>query len=213
MKILLVDDHKMMRDGLRALLEKEDLEVVGEAASWREALAAARRLRPQVVVMDISMPDLNGIDATAKLLAELPGLKVIALSMNSDRRYVLAMFKAGAVGYLLKNAASEELIAAVRAVADDLTYVSPSIASLIVDDALDGTRAGHGPVQRTLSPREREVLQLLAEGRSSKDIAARLDVAVPTVETHRRQIMDKLGLRTIAELTKYAIREGLTPLE
>jgi DNA-binding NarL/FixJ family response regulator len=213
MKILLVDDHKMMRDGLRALLEKEDLEVVGEAASGREALAQARRLRPQVVVMDISMPDLNGIDATGKLLAELPGLKVIALSMNSDRRYVLAMFKAGAVGYLLKNAASEELIAAVRAVADDLTYVSPSIASLIVDDALDGTRAAHGPAQRTLSPREREVLQLLAEGKSSKDIAARLDVAVPTVETHRRQIMDKLGLRTIAELTKYAIREGLTPLE
>jgi DNA-binding NarL/FixJ family response regulator len=213
MTILLVDDHKMMRDGLRALLEKEDLEVVGEAASGREALAAARRLRPQVVVMDISMPDLNGIDATGKLLAEMPGLKVIALSMNSDRRYVLAMFKAGAVGYLLKNAASEELIAAVRAVADDLTYVSPSIASLIVDDALDGTRAAHGPAQRTLSPREREVLQLLAEGRSSKDIAARLDVAVPTVETHRRQIMDKLGLRTIAELTKYAIREGLTPLE
>jgi DNA-binding NarL/FixJ family response regulator len=213
MKILLVDDHKMMRDGLRAILEKEDLEVVGEAASGREALAQARRLRPQVVVMDISMPDLNGIDATGKLLAELPGLKVIALSMNSDRRYVLAMFKAGAVGYLLKNAASEELIAAVRAVADDLTYVSPSIASLIVDDALDGTRAAHGPAQRTLSPREREVLQLLAEGKSSKDIAARLDVAVPTVETHRRQIMDKLGLRTIAELTKYAIREGLTPLE
>jgi DNA-binding NarL/FixJ family response regulator len=213
MKILLVDDHKMMRDGLRAILEKEDLEVVGEAASGREALAQARRLRPQVVVMDISMPDLNGIDATGKLLAELPGIKVIALSMNSDRRYVLAMFKAGAVGYLLKNAASEELIAAVRAVADDLTYVSPSIASLIVDDARDGTRAAHGPAQRTLSPREREVLQLLAEGKSSKDIAARLDVAVPTVETHRRQIMDKLGLRTIAELTKYAIREGLTPLE
>lgn len=213
MKILLVDDHKMMRDGLRAILEKENLEVVGEAASGREALAQARRLRPQVVVMDISMPDLNGIDATGKLLAELPGLKVIALSMNSDRRYVLAMFKAGAVGYLLKNAASEELIAAVRAVADDLTYVSPAIASLIVDDALDGKRAGQGPALRTLSPREREVLQLLAEGKSSKDIAGRLDIAVPTVETHRRQIMDKLGLRTIAELTKYAIREGLTSLE
>jgi DNA-binding NarL/FixJ family response regulator len=209
-KILLVDDHKMMRDGLRAILEKEDLEVVGEAASGREALAQARRLRPQVMVMDISMPDLNGIDATGKLLAELPSVKVIALSMNSDRRYVLAMFKAGAVGYLLKNAASEELIAAVRAVADDLTYVSPAIASLIVDDALGGKQ---GTPVRTLSPREREVLQLLAEGKSSKDIAARLDVAVPTVETHRRQIMDKLGLRTIAELTKYAIREGLTSLE
>jgi two-component system, NarL family, response regulator NreC len=212
-KILLADDHKIMRDGLRAILEKEDLEVVGEAASGREALAQARRLQPQVVVMDISMPDLNGIDATGKLMAELPNTKVIALSMNSDRRYVLAMFKAGAVGYLLKNAASEELIAAVRAVADDLTYVSPAIASLLVDDALGGKRGGPGQAMRALSQREREVLQLLAEGKSSKDIAARLEVAVPTVETHRRQIMDKLALRTIAELTKYAIREGLTTLD
>jgi DNA-binding NarL/FixJ family response regulator len=212
-KILLVDDHKMMRDGLRAVLEKAELTVVGEAASGREALVSARRLRPQVVVMDISMPELNGIDATRKMLAEIPGIKVIALSMNSDRRYVLAMFKAGAVGYLLKNSASEELIAAVRAVADDLTYVSPSIASLIVDDALDGTRLPPEATLRTLSTREREVLQLLAEGKSSKDIAAHLDVAVPTVETHRRQIMDKLGLRTIAQLTKYAIREGLTSLD
>lgn len=210
MKILLVDDHKMMRDGLRAILEKEELIVVGEAASGREALVSARRLRPQIVVMDISMPELNGIDATRKMLAEIPGIKVIALSMNSDRRYVLAMFKAGAVGYLLKNSASEELISAVRAVADDLTYVSPSIASLIVDDAIDASGA---TANRMLSTREREVLQLLAEGKSSKDIAAQLNVAVPTVETHRRQIMDKLGLRTIAELTKYAIREGLTSLD
>jgi DNA-binding NarL/FixJ family response regulator len=212
-KILLVDDHKMMRDGLRAILEKEELIVVGEAASGREALVSARRLRPQIVVMDISMPELNGIDATRKLLAELPGTKVIALSMNSDRRYVLAMFKAGAVGYLLKNSASEELIAAVRAVADDLTYVSPSIASLIVDDAVDAAGRSGTVAVRTLSTREREVLQLLAEGKSSKDIAAHLNVAVPTVETHRRQIMDKLSLRTIAELTKYAIREGLTSLD
>lgn len=213
MKILLVDDHKIMRDGLRAILEKEDLEVVGEAASGREALTQARRLHPQVVVMDISMPDLNGVDATGKLLAEMPGLKVIGLSMNSDRRYVLAMFKAGAVGYLIKNAAAEELIAAVRAVAEDLTYVSPSIASLVVGDAVGANRVGAGDPVRVLSQREREVLQLLAEGESSKDIAARLVVAVPTVETHRRQIMDKLGLRTIAELTKYAIREGLTSLD
>jgi DNA-binding NarL/FixJ family response regulator len=212
-KILLVDDHKMMRDGLRALLEKEELQVVGEAASGREALVSARRLRPQIVVMDISMPDLNGIDATQKLLAENPAIKVIALSMNSDRRYVRAMFRAGAVGYLLKNAASEELIAAVRAVADDLTYVSPSIASVLVDDALDGSRSAPGATVRALSTREREVLQLLAEGKSSKDIAGRLSIAVPTVETHRRQIMDKLSLRTIAELTKYAIREGLTSID
>jgi DNA-binding NarL/FixJ family response regulator len=212
MKILLADDHKMMRDGLRALLEKVGWNVVGEAANGHEAVELARRLRPDVVVMDISMPDLNGIDATRRLVAEVRGIKVIGLSVNSDRRYVVAMFKAGAVGYLLKNSASEELIQAVRAVADDLTYVSPSIAAIVVGTVIGAA----GPVAKsepTLSPRERQVLQLLAEGHSSKEIANRLDVALPTVETHRRQIMDKLNLRTIAELTKYAVREGITSLD
>ncbi len=211
MRILLVDDHKMMRDGLRAILEKEEgLTVVGEAASGREALTLAHSLRPEIVVMDISMPDLNGVDATRRLLAEMPRIKIIGLSMNSDRRYVVAMFKAGAVGYLLKNSASEELIHAVRAVTDDLTYVSPSIASIVVDTYVEGSPQKE---VKALSPREREVLQLLAEGQTSKDIANHLQIAVPTVETHRRQIMDKLNLRTIAALTKYAIREGLTTLE
>jgi two-component system response regulator NreC len=210
MKILLVDDHKMMRDGLRAVLEKAGLRVIGEAASGREAITLARALRPRVVVMDISMPDLNGIDATRQLLGVLPEIKIIGLSMNSDRRYVVAMFKAGAVGYLLKNSASDELIQAVHAVTSDLTYVSPSIASVVVDTFIDGERLSPQPA---LSPREREVLQVLAEGKSSKEIAHHLHVAVTTVETHRRQIMDKLKLHTIAELTKYAIREGLTSLE
>jgi two-component system response regulator NreC len=212
MKILLADDHKMLRDGLRAILEKEGLQVVGEAATGHEAIELAHRLRPDVVVMDISMPELNGIDATRRIVADQPGVKVIGLSMNSDRRYVVAMFAAGAVGYLLKNSASEELIQAVHAVSNDLTYVSPSIAAIVVDRLVDGTRP---PEVKTkpLSPREREVLQLLAEGKSSKDIATRLDLAVPTVETHRRQIMDKLNLRTIAELTKYAIREGITSVD
>jgi DNA-binding NarL/FixJ family response regulator len=210
MKILLVDDHKMMRDGLRAVLEKAGLQVVGEASSGSEAITLALTLRPGVAVMDISMPDLNGIDATRRLVAELPGIKVIGLSMNSDRRYVVAMFKAGAVGYLLKNSASDELIQAVHAVTSDLTYVSPSIASVVVDSFMEGPRPAQ---QQALSPREREVLQVLAEGKSSKEIANHLNVAVTTVETHRRQIMDKLKLHTIAELTKYAIREGLTSLE
>ena len=212
MRILLADDHKMMRDGLRALLEKEGWQVVGEAADGHEAVALARRLRPDVVVMDISMPKLNGIDATRRMVAESRGLKVVALSMNADRRYVVAMFEAGAVGYLLKNSASDELIQAVRAVAGDLTYVSPSIAAMVVGNVVGAA----GPVakpEHPLSPRERQVLQLLAEGHSSKEIASRLDLAVPTVETHRRQIMDKLNLRTIAELTKYAIREGLTSID
>jgi len=213
MKVLLVDDHKMMRDGLRAVLEKEGIEVVGEAATGHEALALARRLKPDVVVMDISMPELNGIDATRRIVADAPGTKVIGLSMNSDRRYVIAMFAAGAVGYLLKNAAAEELIQAVRTVMSDLTYISPAIAAIVVDRLVEGAEPADAKAPKALSPREREVLQLLAEGKSSKDIANRLELAVPTVETHRRQIMDKLNLRTIAELTKYAIREGLTSVD
>lgn len=221
MKILLCDDHRMMRDGLRAILEKEGLEVVGEAANGRDVIALATDLKPDVVVMDISMPELNGIDATRLLLAGSPRSKVIGLSMNSDRRYVIAMFAAGAVGYLLKSSASDELIQAIRAVTSNLKYVSPAVVGSFVDDCVarldDNAPPGSsttGPGStRPLSPREREVLQLLAEGKSSKDIALRLAIGATTVETHRRQIMDKLGLRTVAELTKYAVREGLTTLE
>lgn len=212
MKILLADDHKMMRDGLRAILEKEGLHVVGEAQNGLETIALAHSLRPQIVIMDISMPELNGIDATRRLVAELPGIKIIALSMNADRRYVLAMFKVGARGYLVKNSASDELLAAVRAMANEQTYVSPAIAAIVVDNLVGAAPPAAKP-ERELSPREREVLQLLAEGKTSKDIAGLLNLAVPTVETHRRQIMDKLNLHTIAELTKYAIREGLTSID
>ena len=212
MRILVADDHKMMRDGLRAILEKEGLQVIGEAANGHEVLTSARVLLPDLVVMDISMPDLNGIDATQRLVAEVPGVKVIGLSVNSDRRYIVAMFKAGAVGYLPKNSASEELILAIRAVSSGLTYVSPAIAAVVVENIVYGARPETQP-EKPLSPREREVLQLLAEGHSSKDLASRLGLAVPTVETHRRQITEKLNLRTIAELTKYAIREGLTSLD
>jgi DNA-binding NarL/FixJ family response regulator len=211
MKILLADDHTMMRHGLRAILEKElDVQLVEEASDGRRAVEIARHTRPDVVVMDVSMPGLNGIDATREILAENRDAKVIALSMNSDRRYVLAMFAAGAVGYLLKDAASQELILAIRTVMQNQTYVSPAIA----EDVVASVRGAQAPPSsKSLSSREREVLQLLAEGKTSKDIAATLHVALPTVETHRRQIMTKLGIRTIAELTKYAIREGLTTLE
>jgi DNA-binding NarL/FixJ family response regulator len=208
-KILLADDHQMVRDGLKALLEREGLLVVAQAATGREAVALALQFRPDVAIMDISMPELNGIDATRRLVAEIPGIKVIALSMNSDRRYVVAMFAAGASGYLLKNSASDELIRAIVTVAGGQSFISPGIASLVVEGLVAGERPA-GPTGSLLSPREREVLQLVAEGRSSKEIGVDLGIAVPTVETHRRQIMDKLELRSIAELTKYAIREGLT---
>lgn len=212
MKVLLVDDHQMMRDGLRAVLERDGIEVVGEAENGLEAVAVAKRLRPDVVVIDIAMPVLNGIDATRRLLVELPGTKVIALSMNADRRYVVAMLEAGAVGYLLKRAASDELLLAIRAASRGETYLSPAIAGKLVAQIVRGQPLSTKP-EKPLSPREREVLQLLAEGKSSKEIATLLQIGLPTVETHRRQLTEKLGLRSIAELTKYAIREGITSVE
>jgi DNA-binding NarL/FixJ family response regulator len=213
MKVLLVDDHKIIRDGLRAILEKQpEIDVVGEAADGHEAIECAQQAGPDVIVMDVSMRGLNGIDATARIVSERPGIKVIGLSMNSDRRYVLAMLSAGAGGYILKDAASQELIHALRTVAAGHTYLSPEITGIVVDTAVHASRPAEAAPASALSTREREVLQLLAEGRTSKDIAAQLHIAVTTVDTHRRQIMAKLKIRTIAELTKYAIREGLTPL-
>ncbi len=210
MRVILADDHRMMRDGLRAVLEKAGVQVIGEAANGRDAIAKAASLRSDVVVMDIGMPELNGIDATRRLAAEMPGVKVVALSMNADRRYVSAMLEAGAVGYLLKNSASEELLAALQSVTRGMTYLSRSIALGADDPAAHAGTSGPLAPERPLSPREREVLQLIAEGKSSKEVATSLGIAVSTVETHRRQLVEKLQLRTIAELTKYAIREGLT---
>jgi DNA-binding NarL/FixJ family response regulator len=210
-RLLLVDDHALVRAGLRSLLESAGFEVVGEAADGREAVSVALRTRPEVVVMDVVMPVLNGVDATRRLVGELPGVRVIGLSGFTDERSVVAMFEAGARGYLLKDSLSDELIEAVRAVAGGLDYVSPVIASVVVQRVV---ASGESTTDECpLSLREREVLQLLAEGRTSKQIASSLSLAVPTVETHRRQIMEKLGLRNVAELTKYAIRAGLTSLE
>lgn len=210
MNILLVDDHKLMRDGLRVLLEREGLKIAGEAATGLEAVGMARCIRPDLVIMDISMPGMNGIDCTRRLLAELPQTKVIGLSMNADRRYVAALFEAGGHGYVLKNSASEELIQACWDVMAGRRHVSSAIGPVSMETTTDSGVAKEPKIPRTLSPREREVLRLIAEGKSSKDVASELGIALPTVETHRRQIMGKLQLRTIAELTKYAIREGLT---
>jgi len=211
--VVIADDHRMWRDGLRAVLEKAGVQVIGEAANGRDAIAEAKRLRPDVVIIDVAMPDLNGVDATRRLIAELPTIKVIGLSMHADRRYVIAMLEAGALGYLLKDAAAEELLAALTVVARGETYLSPAIAGDVVDEAIRGGPSSSRGPERPLTTREREVLQLIAEGKSSKEIAAVLHIAVPTVETHRHQIMERLHLRTIAELTKYAIREGLTSAE
>jgi two-component system, NarL family, response regulator NreC len=213
-RVLIADDHKIFREGLRALLEKQrGIEVVAEAKDGLEAVRFAQKLIPDVVIMDVAMPEKNGIEATRETLEVLPRTKVIALSMHSDRRFVLQMLKAGAVGYLLKDSAFEELAAAIQAVSSGQTYLSPKITDVVIKEYLHSQARSEVSVFTILTHREREVLQLLAEGKSTKEIAATLHVSVKTIETHRQQVMDKLDIHSVAELTKYAIREGLTTLE
>jgi two-component system response regulator NreC len=214
-RVLIADDHKIMLAGLRSLLEKQaDLEVVGEAENGRKAVQMAQEKKPDVVVMDVSMPDLNGIEAATQIKESLPETRVIALSMHSDKRFVMGMLRAGAAGYLLKDCASQELANAIAQVAAGKKYLSPEITGVVIDDFLQGGSSEEGAtVASALSAREREVLQLIAEGWSTKQIASHLYVSIKTIETHRRQIMKKLDLHSIADLTKYAIREGLTSVE
>jgi len=213
-RILLADDHKITRQGLRSLLEKQpDMEVVAEAEEGRTAVRLVRELVPNVVIMDVSMPDLNGMQATRKIVAEFPNVKIIALSMHSDSLFVIEMLKSGASGYLLKDCAFEDLERAIRTVVADKTYLSPTISSVVVDDYLHRLSRADFADSEVLTDREREVLQLMAEGKSTKRIALELHISTKTVETHRRQIMNKLDIHTVAELTKYAIRKGLTSLE
>ena len=213
-RVLLADDHQLFREGVRSLLEKAPgVEVVGEAADGRTALGLARETAPDVVIMDISMPDLNGFEATRKLKAMLPQTRVIALSAFSYRRFVKQMLEAGAQGYLVKDCAFDELVRAVRTVANNLVYLSPVVAAGVVDASLGkGADADSGGPAK-LSPRQREVLQLIVEGHSAKQIAARLHVSVKTVGTHRQQIMKRVGVGSVVDLIKYALREGLTPLD
>lgn len=213
-RVLLADDHRIIREGLRSLLQRQpDMEVVEEAQDGITAVRLTEKLHPDIVIMDIGMPDLNGIEATRQILARLKDVKVIALSMHSDKKFVLEMLKAGASGYLLKDCAFEELIDAIRTVSSGQIYLSNRVAGVVVDEYLHNRPPGDGTVYSLLSAREREVLQLLAEGNSTKSIASSLSVSVKTVETHRQQIMEKLNLHSVAELTKYAVKEGLTSLD
>jgi DNA-binding NarL/FixJ family response regulator len=213
-RILLVDDHRMVREGLRALLASESgFDVVGEAADGRTAIGMMRALAPDVVVMDIEMPDMNGIEATRQIKSEYDRTKVVALSTHFDRRFVTHMLDAGASAYVPKMEAHDELIRAVRAVSQGRTYLSPEIAGFVVERFTHEKEGEGGSAFSRLSAREREVLQLLAEGKSSPATAKLMHISIKTVETHRRNIVKKLGVHGTAELTKYAVREGLTSLE
>ena len=212
-RILLADDHKIMRAGLCSLLDKQqEMEVVAEAENGRQAVQMAIEHKPDVVIMDVSMPELNGIEATRQIVAAVPGAKIIALSMYSDKRFVVGMLQAGAAGFLLKDCASQDLARAINAVAAGKNYLSPEIAGVMIEDYVHRFTVADATTQ-VLTAREREVLQLIAEGWATREIAARLYVSIKTVETHRRKIMKKLDIHSVADLTKYAIREGLTSLE
>jgi len=214
-KILVVDDHKITRDGLCALIAKQsDMGVIGEAENGREAVSLVQKLMPDVVIMDISMPDLNGIDATRQIRAVSPSTKVIALSMYSDKRYVEGMLSAGVSGYLVKNCAFDELVHAILAVVNGKAFLSPSITDIVMKDyarKLTGVEDASLP-ECKLSSREREVLQLIAEGYNSEQIGGKLFISIKTVSTHRRNIMEKLKINNIADLIKFALREGLTSI-
>jgi DNA-binding NarL/FixJ family response regulator len=211
----LVDDHKIMRDGLRSLLaEEEGLQVVGEAEDGRRAVQLARRLKPDVVLMDLSMPDLNGIEATRQLTESGEGCRVVALSMHRDPRFVAGVLEAGASGYLVKDCNASELVGALSAVTQGRTYLSPEVTDVVVKGFVGRLQTGGAhPPASALSPREREVLQLLAEGCSVRDIADRLNLGQKTVETHRRNLMEKLGVNNLVDLIRYALREGICSLD
>lgn len=215
-KVLLADDHQIIREGLRMLLNAHDrVEVVGEADNGRKVIAMLRKVMPDVIVMDVSMPELNGIETTARIHKEYPSVKILALSMHADRRFIEGMLKAGASGYLVKDCAATELVSAIEFVTTGEIYLSPKIAGKIIKNFLerssDSDRNSAGV--DSLTSREREILQLIAEGNDSKQIAFELCLSPKTVETHRRNIMEKLNIHNIAKLTKLAIKEGITNLE
>lgn len=212
-RILLVDDHRVVVEGLRSLLNGEkNLQVVGLAEDGRQAISMAEQLAPSVVIMDISMPSLNGIEATSQIVKNCPNSRVLALSPHVDGRHVRSMLEAGAHGYVTKEMAGSELIQAIREVSHGRKYLSSDVTESVVDGYVKKVIEDNSAMT-TLGGREREVLQLLAEGLTSGEIADRLDISTNTVDTHRRNLMKKLDLHSVAELTKYAIREGLTSLE
>ena len=213
-KVLIVDDHEIMREGLCSLIQKEPgMEVVGTADNGRQAVKRVHELEPDIIIMDISMSEMNGIEATRQIVAEANSAKVIGLSVHSSTRFVSEMLKVGASGYLMKDCAFEELIQAIRAVMANNAYLSPKIASGVIKGYVDFISGNDTSVSSVLTPRESEVLQLISEGHKTREIASQLCISIKTIEVHRRQLMEKLNIRSIAGLTKFAIREGYTTLD
>ncbi len=210
-RILLADDHTVMRAGLRLLLEREsDMSVVGEASDGRQAVGLADSEEPDVAVIDIAMPNLNGIEATRQIAGKHPHTAVVILSMHSDESYVMRALKAGARAYLLKDSAEADLIRAVRAVRGGKSFFSPAVSKMLLEDYVrELEQRGQEDSYELLTTREREILQLLAEGKANKDVAALLNLSLYTVETHRAHILQKLGLHTVPDLILYAVRKGI----
>lgn len=210
-RVFLADDHTILRSGLRAVLERHsDFQVVGEAADGRQTVQCMEQNRPDVIVMDVAMPILNGIEAARQITAKYPQVAIVVLSMHSDEGYVLRALKAGARGYLLKDSAEGDLITAIRAVSEGKAFFSPAISRMLVDDYMRQLQQrGVEDSYELLTTREREILQLLAEGRSNKDIARLLELSLYTIETHRSNILEKLNLHSVPELMLYAIRKGV----
>ena len=213
-RLLLVDDHEVLREGLCSLFRNEqDIEIVGQAGDGSSAIQLARELSPDVILMDITMGEPSGVDATKKLRTECPSVKIIALSVHGTDPFVSGMLEAGASGYVVKGSSFREIVDAIRAVMQGQTYLSPAIAGALVDKLVHPRGAKRPDGTRSLSPREREVLQLLAAGKSTKEVAHETGISARTVETHRQHIMEKLGIDNLVGLTKYAIREGLADLK
>lgn len=211
LRVLLADDHNLIRAGLRLVVSQQpDCTVVGEASNGREAVAMANSLKPDVAVLDIGMPDLNGIEACRQIRESLPGTQVVMLSMHSDESYVLRALKSGARAYLLKDSAEADLARAIHAVSEGKSFFSPAVGKVLLEDYMRKLqRTGAEDSYELLSPREREVLQLVAEGKSSKEISTLLNLSVYTVETHRAKLMQKLNLRSVPEVILYAVRKGI----
>lgn len=212
-RIIIADDHQLFREGLANLLaDSKDIEMLAQAGNGKEAIAKARELNPDVLIMDIGMPVMDGVEATRKLLQELPGSRVIALSMHADKQYIKGMFEAGASGYLFKNCAYNELIAAIRTVHEGKKYLSDRITEIMIQDYL-GKEEPIQVVDNELTEREAEILKLIAEGVSTNEISERLFVSIKTIGTHKQHILEKLNLKTTTDLVKYAIKKGIISLD